>query len=82
MTYSDRFLFLFLIYLYCCTFTILQKKRGVIMSNNNIVGKKVGTISIHMYNELETNAPLFFLESENQDVLPVSYVVEDFLKKY
>ena len=52
------------------------------MSNNNIVGKKVGTISIHMYNELETNAPLFFLESENQDVLPVSYVVEDFLKKY
>lgn len=52
------------------------------MSNNNIKGKKVGTISIHMYKESKTNAPLFFLESENQDVLPISYVVEDFLKKY
>lgn len=52
------------------------------MSNNNIKGKKVGTISIHMYKESKTNAPFFFLESENQDVLPISYVVEDFLKKY
>lgn len=52
------------------------------MSNNEIIGKKVGTVSIHMYKESKTKAPFFFVESENHEVLPISYVVEDFLKKY
>lgn len=52
------------------------------MSNNKIIGKKVGTVSVHMYKEIETNAPFFYVESENQDVLPISYVVEDTLKMF
>lgn len=50
--------------------------------NNKIIGKKVGTVSVHMYKESKTNTPFFYVESENQDVLPISYVVEDTLKMY
>ncbi len=52
------------------------------MSNNRIIGKKVGTIVVHIYKEPKTNLPFFYIESENQDVLPISYVVEDILKLY
>ena len=45
------------------------------MSSNKIIGKKVGTVSVHMYKEPKTNAPFFYIESENQEVLPISYVV-------
>lgn len=48
------------------------------MSSNKIVG----TVSVHMYKEPKTNAPFFYIESENQEVLPISYVVEDTLKMY
>lgn len=50
--------------------------------SNKIVGKKVGTVSVHMYKETKTNAPFFYIESDNQAVLPVSYIVEDSLKMY
>lgn len=52
------------------------------MSNNKIIGKKVGTVSVDIYKELETNASFFYVKSENQEVLPVSYVIEDTLKLY
>lgn len=52
------------------------------MSNNQITGKKVGVVSVHMYREITTNAPFFYIESENQEVLPISYLVEDTLKRY
>ncbi len=52
------------------------------MSTKQIIGKKVGTVSVHMYKETTTNTPFFYIESENLDILPVSYIVEDFLKKY
>lgn len=52
------------------------------MSNNKIIGKKVGTICVHIYKERKTDAPFFYIESENQEVLPISYVVEDTLKMY
>lgn len=52
------------------------------MSNNKIIGKKVGTVLIHMYRDSKTNRPLFYIESENQDVLPLSDVLEDTLKMY
>ena len=52
------------------------------MNNNKIIGKKVGTVSVHVYRETKTNAPFFYIESENQEVLPISYVVEDTLKMY
>lgn len=50
--------------------------------SNKITGKKVGTVSIHVYKESKTNSRFFYIESENQSVLPVSDIVEDTLKKY
>lgn len=52
------------------------------MGNNKIVGKKVGTVSIDMYRETNTNASFFYVKSENQEVLPLSYIIEDTLKLY
>ena len=52
------------------------------MDNDKIIGKKVGTVSIHVYKEPNTNSRFFYIESENQDVLAVSHIVEDTLKKY
>ena len=52
------------------------------MNNNKIVGKKVGTISVDMYKETTTNTPFFYIKSENNDVLPISKIIEDMLKQY
>lgn len=52
------------------------------MSNNKIIGKKVGTVSVDIYKETKTNSSFFYVKSENQEVLPVSYVIEDTLKLY
>ena len=52
------------------------------MNNNEITGKEIGVVSIHVYKVPTTNKPLFYVKSENQDVLPVSYVIEDMLKLY
>lgn len=52
------------------------------MDTDKIVGKKIGTVSIHVYKELNTNSRFFYIESENQAVLPASNIVEDTLKKY
>lgn len=50
--------------------------------NDMIIGEKVGTISIDVYKETITNGSLFYVKSENEDVLPVLYVIEDTLKLY
>lgn len=52
------------------------------MSNNQLIGEKIGTVSIHMFKESKTNRPFFYIESENQEVLPLSDVLEDTLKLY
>lgn len=52
------------------------------MSNNEIIGKKIGVVSVYMYKEATTNKPFFYIKSENEDVLPVSYMIEDMLKLY
>ncbi len=52
------------------------------MNTNKIVGKEVGVISIHMYREATTNQPIFYVKSENEEVLPLTYIIEDTLKFY
>lgn len=52
------------------------------MSGKKITVKKVGIVSVHMYKEAKTNAPFFYIKSENKDVLPLSYIIEDTLKMY
>ena len=52
------------------------------MNNNEVTGKEIGVVSIHMYKESTTNKPCFYIKSQNQDVLPLSYIIEDMLKHY
>ena len=59
----------------------LQKKMGINMNKNQIVGKKVGTISVSMYEESETGLPLFYVQAENKHVLPISHTIENTLNK-
>ncbi|MCI9286632.1 MAG: hypothetical protein HFJ57_01355 [Clostridia bacterium] len=51
------------------------------MNKNQIVGKKVGTISVSMYEESETGLPLFYVQAENKHVLPISHTIENTLNK-
>ena len=52
------------------------------MNNNKIIGKEVGVVSVHVYKETTTNASFFYIKSENEDVLPISNIIEDTLKLY
>ena len=50
--------------------------------HSNIVGEEIGTVSVSMYKDINTGLPFFYVRSENEDVLPVSYVIEDILHNY
>lgn len=52
------------------------------MNNNKIIGKKIGTISIDVYKETKTNTSFYYVKCENQEVLPLSYIIENTLKLY
>ncbi len=49
---------------------------------NKITGKIVGTVSVSMYKDTQTGLPLFHVEAENDDVLQLSYVIEDILEYF
>ena len=49
---------------------------------DSIVGKKCGTITVSVYKEKNSGSPIFHIQSDNEDVLPVSYVIEDILSLY
>ncbi len=49
---------------------------------NTIVGKKCGTITVSVYKEKSSGSHIFHIKSDNEDVLPVSYVIEDILSLY
>ena len=49
-------------------------KRGVCM-------KQLGNIIISVYKD-ENNKTNFQIKTDNEDILPVSYVIEDTLKMY
>lgn len=61
---------------------LLPKKRGVVMNSNKIVGKEIGTVSVHMYKDIETGSPFFYVDAENKDVLQLSHVIEKTLVNY
>lgn len=60
----------------------IQKKRGVIVHNNEIIGKEIGTVFVHMYKDIKTDSPFFYIESDNKKVSNVSDIIEDTLKLY
>lgn len=49
---------------------------------NEITGKEVGTVLIHMYEESKTGLPIFTIEAENKHMLPISRAIENTLIKY
>lgn len=52
------------------------------MDTDDIVGEEVGCVSIHMYKETTSNLPLFRINTDSDNVLPLSYIIEDFLRFY
>lgn len=48
----------------------------------HIMGKKCGTVTVSIYKEQTSNSPIFYVKADNEDVLPVSYVIEDILSLY
>lgn len=52
------------------------------MNNNQIVGKEIGIVSVHMYKDIETGSPFFYIDAENKDVLHLSRVIEKTLMNY
>lgn len=51
-------------------------------NHNDIIGEEIGTVCVSMYKDVNTGLPFFYVKSENEDVLPVSYVIEDTLYNY
>lgn len=51
------------------------------MNNDNFNFKKCGTVTISVYKDT-SNKRFFKIQSDTEDVLPVSYVIEDTLYHY
>ncbi len=62
-------------------------KRGVVVNNiiefntskHELIGKKVGTISLSMYRDMSTGLRFFYLKSRNKNMSDVLDVIEDTL---
>ncbi len=52
------------------------------MDTDDIVGEEIGCVSIHMYKETNSSLPLFRINTNSDNVLPLSYIIEDLLKFY
>lgn len=52
------------------------------MIEDCIIGEKCGTVTVSIYKETNSGSPIFHIQSDNEDVLPVSYVIEDILTLY
>ena len=44
--------------------------------------EKCGTITVSIYKELNSGSHLFYVEPDNEDILPISYIIEDALALY
>lgn len=49
---------------------------------NQRIAEKQATILLHVYKEPTTGLPIFYIDTDNEDVLPIVDVLEDTLKKY
>lgn len=48
----------------------------------NQCAKKCGTITVSVYKKYDNNDMSFWIEADNDSLLPISYVIEDTLKQY
>ncbi len=67
--------FIFFCYTYVCCNFYNHKRKGVYTVN------KIGTITVSVFKS-DDNSTSFKIETDDDDVLPVSYVIEDTLKFY
>ena len=60
-----------------------SKEKGVKnLEKSEVRIKKCGTVTVSVYKDISSNRPIFKVKSDNEDVLPVSYVIEDTLYLY
>lgn len=50
--------------------------------NKKVKYEKVGTVHVSMYKDASTGLPFFFVEADNDDMLQVSYIIEDSLNDF
>ena len=50
--------------------------------SETVIGKKCGTITVSVYKNDINNNYFFYVKSSNENILPVSYVIEDTLYLY
>lgn len=48
-------------------------------NKKTIRGEEVGAVHVFVYRDAVNGLPFFFIESDNEEVLQVSDVIEDFL---
>ncbi|MCI8640541.1 MAG: hypothetical protein HFJ59_01510 [Clostridia bacterium] len=53
-----------------------------ITNSKSISGKEVGKISICVFKDTKTGLSSFYLDTDNEDVMQISYVIEDTLKMF
>lgn len=49
---------------------------------NKVVGEEIGSVSVYMYKDKLSGLLFFYIDSENEDVLQLSYIIEDALYDY
>ena len=59
-----------------------QKSADDKKSEDCMIGEKCGTITVSIYKEINSGSPIFHIRPDNEDVLPVSYIIEDVLALY
>lgn len=59
-----------------------QKRDGDKKSKDYIKGEKYGTITVSIYKEKKSNSPIFYIQADNENVLPILYIIEDTLALY
>ena len=47
------------------------------MKETNLELEKCGTVTVSVYKDTSSNRPIFEIDSDSEEVLPVSYVIED-----
>ena len=53
----------------------------IILADKDFDAKKCGTVTVSVYKD-KSNCPFFKIKADTEDVLPVSYVIQDTLYLY
>ena len=51
-------------------------------TESDVIGEEIGRVFISMYKDKFTDLPFFYVKSENEKVLSLSLLIENFLKNF